>query len=226
MTRKKKSVAVLVSGGIDSSLLLAEMAKQAEEVFPVYIRSGYRWEEAELHWLQKLIEAIDAPMLSPLIILDSPMKDLHAQHWSMTGEMVPESDSDALEVYIPGRNLILISKAAVFCDQQKVDTLVLAPLKGNPFPDASIKFFKELNAVIDVALYSKLVVEAPYITKTKKEVLKKSTKQIPLELTFSCINPVEFYHCGLCNKCAERQRAFTEAGIEDPTGYVESVTSE
>ena len=71
MTRKKKSVAVLVSGGIDSSLLLAETAQHAEEVFPVYIRSGYRWEEAELHWLQKLIEAIDAPMLSPLIILDS-----------------------------------------------------------------------------------------------------------------------------------------------------------
>jgi len=75
MTKKKKAVAVLVSGGIDSSLLLAEMAHNAEEVFPVYVRSGYRWEEAELHWLHKLIGAIDAPMLSPLIILESPMKE-------------------------------------------------------------------------------------------------------------------------------------------------------
>lgn len=225
MTIKKKSVAVLTSGGIDSSLLLAEYAKQYEEVFPVYIRSGYRWEKAELHWLERFIDALDAPGLTPLMILELPMKDLHAQHWSMSGDMVPDADSDDSEVYLPGRNLLLVSKAAVFCVQQKIDTLALAPLKGNPFPDASPKFFKDLWNVVDEALHSKLKVEAPFIAKTKKEVMKKAAKSMPIELTFSCINPVEFYHCGQCNKCAERQKAFIDAGLDDPTGYVESLST-
>lgn len=224
MPKKKKSIAVLVSGGIDSSLLLADLSKQADEVFPVYIRCGYRWENAELHWLEKYIEELDAPVLSPLIILDLPMKDLHIRHWSMAGEDVPESDSEATEVYLPGRNLLLISKASVFCVQQKVDTLALGILKGNPFPDASPNFFDELAHVVDEALHSKLTVEAPYLTKTKTEIMKKAAKSIPLGHTFSCINPVEYYHCGSCNKCAERQQAFAAAKIEDLTGYVDAVS--
>lgn len=225
MNKRRKAVAVLVSGGVDSSLLLVELSAQAEEVFPVYIRSGYRWEQAELHWLAKLIDALDAPLLSPLIILESPMKDLHANHWSMTGQKVPDRKSKAKDVYLPGRNLLLISKASVFCVQQKVDTLELAPIKGIPFPDASPKFFKQINIVIDEALFSKLKVNTPYLTKNKTEILKKASKLVPLEFTFSCLNPVEFYHCGLCNKCAERQTAFARAGIEDPTGYVETVAT-
>ncbi len=223
MSKKKKSVAVLVSGGIDSCVLLADLCREADEVFPVYIRCGYRWENAELHWLEKFIEEFDAPVLSPLIILDLPMKDLHTQHWSMRGEKVPAEDSVATEVYLPGRNLLLISKAAVFCVQQKVDTLAMGILKGNPFPDASPKFFSELAHVVDTALDSKLQVETPYLSKTKVEILKKASKWIPLGHTFSCLNPVEYYHCGACNKCSERKQAFADAQIDDPTGYVDSI---
>jgi 7-cyano-7-deazaguanine synthase len=42
---------------------------------------------------------------------------------------------------------------------------------------------------------------------------------MPLELTFSCIAPVNHLHCGRCNKCAERQAAFRESGIQDKTVY-------
>lgn len=222
MSKNKKSIAVLVSGGIDSSCLLAELASQYEEVFPVYIRCGYRWEGAELHALQRLLEAIEAPSLAPLMILEAPMRDLHAQHWTMTGKEVPDEKSDPSAVYLPGRNLLLVSKAAVFCTQQKVDKIALGLLKGNPFPDATENFFKHLNAVVKEALHARLTIEGPYLGRTKKEILAKASKIIPLQLTFSCLNPVEFYHCGVCNKCAERQKAFAAAKVEDPTGYVET----
>jgi len=42
---------------------------------------------------------------------------------------------------------------------------------------------------------------------------------LALEHTFSCISPVGDDHCGRCNKCAERRRAFTALGIEDLTSY-------
>ena len=222
MSKIKKAAAVLVSGGVDSSILLADMASQYEEVFPVYIRCGYRWEKAELHWLEKFIEVMDSASLAPLIILELPMKDLHSSHWSMTGKTIPGEKSAAEEVYLPGRNLLLVSKGAVFCAQQKVDKLALALLKGNPFPDATENFFKHLNAVVQEALHSKLTIETPYLEKSKKEILVKAAKTIPIEYTFSCLNPVEFYHCGVCNKCAERQKAFASAKLEDPTGYVEA----
>lgn len=222
MSKNKKSVGVLVSGGIDSSALLAELSSQYEEVFPVYIRCGYIWEKAELHALEKLIEGLEAPSLAPLIILDLPMRDLHADHWSMTGKRIPDEKSGTTEVYLPGRNLLLVSKGLVFCAQQKVDKLAIGILKGNPFPDATEIFFRNLNAVAQMALHARMSVETPYLNKTKKEILARAVKTVPIHLTISCLNPVEHYHCGVCNKCAERQKAFAAAKVEDPTGYVEA----
>jgi 7-cyano-7-deazaguanine synthase len=46
-------------------------------------------------------------------------------------------------------------------------------------------------------------------------------RDMPLELTFSCLAPVAGLHCGRCNKCAERQAAFRDAGIDDRTEYAE-----
>jgi 7-cyano-7-deazaguanine synthase len=53
---------------------------------------------------------------------------------------------------------------------------------------------------------------------TKQEVLKLGSRY-PLDLTFSCIGPVAGRHCGDCNKCQERRRAFESVGLEDPTRY-------
>jgi 7-cyano-7-deazaguanine synthase len=47
----------------------------------------------------------------------------------------------------------------------------------------------------------------------------RRARELPLEHTFSCIAPIEGRHCGRCNKCAERRRAFAAAGVDDPTEY-------
>jgi 7-cyano-7-deazaguanine synthase len=52
----------------------------------------------------------------------------------------------------------------------------------------------------------------------KTEVLRRG-RTLPLKHTFSCIQPDDGKHCGACNKCFERRRAFAAAGIEDPTEY-------
>jgi 7-cyano-7-deazaguanine synthase len=53
---------------------------------------------------------------------------------------------------------------------------------------------------------------------SKKEVMERG-RRLPLELTFSCLNPRGKMHCGACNKCAERMAVFTEAGLIDKTRY-------
>ena len=52
----------------------------------------------------------------------------------------------------------------------------------------------------------------------KEEVILKG-KTLPLEFTFSCINPKGYEHCGDCNKCLERKKAFFTVGVFDKTKY-------
>jgi 7-cyano-7-deazaguanine synthase len=56
---------------------------------------------------------------------------------------------------------------------------------------------------------------------TKTDIIRRG-RHLPLGLTFSCIAPVSRRHCGRCNKCAERRRAFVAAGIADPTDYAKT----
>ena len=216
--RKTGSVCVLASGGADSSILLHELAGQYETVIPVYIRNELVWEEAEQYWLGRFIEAVDHPAIGPLEVLDLPMGDVYRAHWSMTGEAVPDHVSGWEKVYLPGRNLILLSKTAVYCAIKGINVIALGPLKTNPFADSSPDFFSGYQRLIERALGRRFEIITPLSTLRKEEVLRLG-RRLPLEKTFSCLNPQGMDHCGACNKCAERISAFSEAGIEDRTVY-------
>lgn len=207
--------AVLSSGGVDSAVLLAERADRDEAVYPLYIRKGLRWEIAELKSLKRFLRAIQTPSLKPLTILELPMKPVYGNHWSVTNKKVPGLRSKNQAVYLPGRNIGLISLAALYCVQKKIPVLYLAPLQGNPFPDSRPRFFRVFEQLIRQGTGFSLQIKTPYLQMTKVEVIRRGEK-LPLELTFSCLNPKNGKHCGCCNKCAERQRAFREAGIKVP----------
>src|SRR5580704_8704902 len=78
-------LAVLVSGGLDSAILLAETLHHHQAVFPLYIRTGLHWEGVELQHLRRFLEAVHDPALQPLHVLDLPVADLYDNHWSITG---------------------------------------------------------------------------------------------------------------------------------------------
>ncbi len=204
---KSQKVAVLASGGIDSSVLIHLLSKKYGEVFPVYVESGHIWERAELRALKHYLKAVASKKLKPLSILSVPTQDLYWNHWSQTGKNTPDERSRDEEVYLPGKNLLLISKAIVFCSLRGISELALGPLKTNPFPDASSQFFKKIAEAAGIALNQKFWIHTPLLKYTKSEVVKLG-KNLPLELTFSCLNPKGNRHCRTCNKCAERKNAF------------------
>ncbi len=159
-----------------------------------------------------------SPVLHPLVQMEMPVADLYGDHWSITGQGVPNADTPDEAVFLPGRNVLLLAKALLWCHLHQVPAIALAPLEGNPFPDATPAFFQAYEDVVNQAVGGRVRIYQPYRGYHKVEVLKRGTG-LPLEWTFSCIHPQQGKHCGECNKCAERQKAFREAGLPDPTPY-------
>jgi 7-cyano-7-deazaguanine synthase len=214
----KTDACVLVSGGLDSAVLLSELSRTHWRVFPVFVRHGLKWEGVELYWLRRFMRRLASARIQPLRIIELPMADVYDNHWSFTGQGVPHARTTDAAVYLPGRNLLLLSKTAVFCALNEIPVIALGPLDHNPFPDATPTFFRQFQQAASRALNHRLRVVTPFRRLTKSQVVRRGA-YLPLHLTFSCIAPRGRVHCGRCNKCAERKRAFRQARIADPTHY-------
>lgn len=217
-----RRVAVLASGGLDSAVLLADLARE-DTVFPVYVTAGLAWEAREQDALRAYLEAVACDSLQPLTILEMPSRGLYgSKHWSVTGD-APGYEAPDEEVYIPGRNVLLIGVTAVWCALNHVDAIAIGSLDDNPFPDATPAFFADYARLLGGALNHPLEVIAPYRQQHKSQIIARFPN-LPLHLTLTCMAPVEregqLLHCGNCNKCRERREAFAAARVTDKTQYV------
>jgi 7-cyano-7-deazaguanine synthase len=215
-------LAVLVSGGLDSAVLLAESLDRHPAVHPIYVRFGLAWEEVEFQYLSRFLKAVAGPSLCPMVVLDQPVGDVYGNHWSIRGTDVPGADTPDEAVFLPGRNVLLLAKAVLWCHVHGVPALALASLGSNPFPDATPEFLAALERVLNQAVHGRVRLFQPYRGLHKVDVLRRG-RSYPLEYSFSCLKPMpvngENLHCGACNKCAERQKGFADAGLPDPTTY-------
>jgi 7-cyano-7-deazaguanine synthase len=207
---------VLCSAGLDSVVLVAWAAQRAP-VQPVYVRAGLAWEADELGRLQ---EVLSFPGVRPTVVLELDVRDLYpASHWALRGTP-PAYDTPDEDVYLPGRNVLLLSKAAILAASRKIGRLMLGPLAGNPFPDATPEFFGTMAAALSLGLAHRIDIQAPFTALHKADVIRLGAALgVRLERTLSCMNPQAGRHCGLCSKCRERRDGFAEAGVPDLTAY-------
>lgn len=216
-------VAVLVSGGPDSAILLAELAATSPRVVPIYVRFGMIWDDQEEEAIRRYAAALHTPALTPLKVFELSLRGVYGDHWSTTGIDVPDEHSPDSAVCLPGRNLLVLVQAAVWCHLNGVPTLALGLLKGNPFPDGTDAFIATYEKALNLGLDGNLRLVRPYAHLSKKELLPRG-RDLPLGLTWSCMQPLGSLQCGQCNKCAERRRAFAAAGIPDPTVYANAAS--
>ena len=227
---------VLLSGGLDSAVLAAHEAQYAR-VLPVYVCVGLAWEPAEQVMLEQLLRApVFQDKVDPLVRVEFTMRDIYAPtHWAITGTP-PAYDTPDQDVYLTGRNLVLLTKAGVVATQHNAHRIALGPLAGNPFPDARREFFASMSTSLSLGLDHEIKVVTPFLDWEKEEVIRRGVElKVPLELTLSCMNPPPLahdpasyggtspapgpQHCGLCSKCRERRDAFADAGVRDLTAY-------
>ncbi len=222
MSHEYKATGVLFSGGLDSAVLVAD-ALQSGPVLPVYVSVGLAWEAEERAMAERLFTRPPfACSVAPLVSLAFDMRDVYpADHWAVLGRP-PAFDTPDEDVYLEGRNIILLAKSSVFFARHHVSRILMGQLAGNPFPDATPEFLAAMATALSLGLASPIAVETPLATMHKAEVIRRGVALgVPLELTMSCMEPREGVHCGRCSKCRERRDAFAEAGIADPTAYRE-----
>jgi 7-cyano-7-deazaguanine synthase len=214
------TIGLLLSGGIDSAVLLDQLLRQGSRVVPFYVRTGCVWDPCEWDAVRQILSATSAvhERVDELVLLEMPLEDLYGNHWSLSGENVPDGTTADEAVFMPGRNPLLLLKPALWCQMNGVGRLALATLGNNPFDDATPEFFAAFESMLQRATGERVQVVRPFASMAKHKVLELG-RHLPLELTFSCLSPVNGAHCGACNKCAERRLAFREIGRDDPTYY-------
>jgi 7-cyano-7-deazaguanine synthase len=216
------ATAVLLSGGLDSAVLLAEEAAR-DSVQPIYVSVGLAWETAERTMVAEFLARDPFPARArPLAALSVDMRDVYAAtHWALEGRP-PAYHTPDEAVYLPGRNIVLLGKAGVYCAAAGIDRLVLGTLAHNPFPDATPAFRSSMADTLSLGLARPLQIDAPFAELSKADVIRRGIAlSVPFELTLSCMSPAGTRHCGACSKCRERHDAFVTAGILDPTPYVD-----
>jgi 7-cyano-7-deazaguanine synthase len=214
-----ETTAVLFSSGLDSAVLAAAEAR-TRHVHPLYVSAGLAWEREELAAVDRLLASPAFRELAAIARLTFTVEDLYpATHWALRGTP-PAFDTPDEDVYLTGRNIVLLSKAGIYCAQKKLPRIAIGPLAGNPFPDVTPEFFAAMSRTLSLGLAHEIAIEAPFVTMHKSDVIRLGAElNVPFELTLSCMSPRHGLHCGQCSKCRERRDAFHEAGIDDPTVY-------
>jgi 7-cyano-7-deazaguanine synthase len=195
-------------------------------VQPLYVSVGLAWEREELSMLDRLLRADAFRGVEPIASLRFDMRDVYPPtHWAIRGEP-PAFDTPDEDVYLEGRNVVLLTKAAVFMARAGLHDVAIGPLAGNPFPDATPEFFDAMSRSLSIGMAAPIRIAAPFAALHKADVIKLGLELgVPLELTLSCMQPANGLHCGRCSKCRERRDAFRDAGVDDPTTYVASARS-
>jgi 7-cyano-7-deazaguanine synthase len=206
-------------------VLLADAARReaGRRIVPIYVSVGLAWEPEELAMLDRLLRAAPFRDTEPIATLRFDMRDVYpSTHWAIRGEP-PGFDTPDEDVYLEGRNIVLLTKAAVFMARAGLSRVCIGPLAGNPFPDATPQFFGTMARALSLGLGAAIEIATPFAALHKAEVIALGhSLGVPLELTLSCMQPAGGLHCGRCSKCRERRDAFREARIDDPTNYAEA----
>lgn len=135
-------------------------------------------------------------------------------------EQLKKTDGKPVSTYVPFRNGLFLSCAASIALSRGCQVIYYGAhsddAAGNAYPDCSDAFNQAMGQAIWLGSGKQLKIEAPFVTWTKAEVVKKGLElKVPYELTWSCYEGGE-KPCGKCATCIDRAKAFAANGVEDP----------
>jgi len=228
MTALENPAVVLLSGGMDSSVLLHHVAKTLgrRPVHAVSCDYGQRHvRELECAAWQALAAGAEHHRVLDVAFLGDLVK--HGTALVRGGADVPdlarvaESDRQQPPTYVPNRNMILLAMAAAYAEARGIADVYYGAQAQDEYGywDCTAEFVERLNQVLALNRRTPVVVHAPFAAMRKAESLR-----LGLELGVDYAHTWSCYRgggtaCGTCPTCVERLNAFREAGVPDPLEY-------
>ncbi|MBE6497937.1 MAG: 7-cyano-7-deazaguanine synthase QueC [Methanobrevibacter sp.] len=222
----KKAISVL-SGGLDCTVATSVYSKDYE-IHAITFNYGQKAFQREVKAAKEICkkmnwthEVIDLPWLSK--ISTSSLN---------TSEEIPEVSLDDLDdpdkssetassVWVPARNTVFTSIALSYAESIGAEIIIVGwdAEEAATFPDNSKEYLEKFNELIGVGSPDNIKIEAPAIDLDKEEIVKLGVEVgAPMELSYSCYKGSD-KHCGVCESCMRRKRAFKKLNIEDLSEY-------
>lgn len=222
----KKAISVF-SGGLDCCVATSAFAKDCQ-IHAITFNYGQKAFKRELKAAKEICakmnwthEVIDLPWLSKIstssLNTDEEIPDVNVEDL----DDLEKSGESASSVWVPARNMVFTSIAVSYAESIGAEAIIVGWDKEEAatFPDNSKEFLNKFNELIDVGSPDNIKIEAPSIDLTKEEIVKLGIEVgAPMELSYSCYKGGN-KHCGVCESCMRRKRAFKQLGVDDLTKY-------
>ena len=219
---------VLFSGGLDSTTCLALAIEKygADEVLALSVSYGQKHTKeieaasavAKRYGVK--LQTLDLAEIfadSDCSLLKGSTQEVPKESYA---EQLAETNGKPVSTYVPFRNGLFLSSAASIALSNGCEVILYGAhaddAAGNAYPDCSQDFNDAINRAIYLGSGQQLRVEAPFVGKTKDDVVTEGLRlHAPYHLTWSCYEGGE-KPCGLCGTCRDRAAAFAANGVADP----------
>ena len=223
-----KKAVILVSGGLDSSTVLAMAKQQGFDCYTLSFDYGQR-HRSELVAAAKVSEAMQVEA-HKVVSLD--LGTIGGSALTDTNIDVPEYETTGIPVtYVPARNTVFLSIALGWAEVLGANDIFVGvnAVDYSGYPDCRPDYINAFEQMANLATKAgvegnKLTVHAPLIDMTKGQIIQAGLKiGVDYTVTVSCYQAdEEGAACGVCDSCRLRKQGFIDAGLKDPTRYKNS----
>lgn len=217
---KNQKALVVFSGGQDSTTCLAWAKSKFKEVHTITFDYGQR-HRIELEQAAKIAKQTATPHK---IIHTNLFQELTESALLNSQEELTTGDKKNLpSSFVPGRNLIFLSLAAIYARQNNIDHLITGVCQTDysGYPDCRLPFIQSLEQSINLAMASQITIHTPLMDLTKAQTVELMQELGQLDLlkhSHTCYQGLR-PACGKCPACQLRLKGFQEANINDPLEY-------
>jgi len=225
----KKKAVILLSGGLDSTTVLAIVKSQGYDCFCLSFRYGQR-QDIELDRAVKIAKAqgVQQHLILRLDLDAIGGSALTTETPVPKNRQLAEMEEQIPITYVPGRNIIFLSHALAWAEVLGAVDIFLGinAVDYSGYPDCRPEFLAAFTKMANLGTKAgsegaPFKLHAPLIAMDKKEIIKTGIELgVDYSKTHSCYDPVNELACGKCDACLLRLKGFAEAGIEDPIQYV------
>ena len=217
-----KDTVILLSGGMDSGVLLAWAHTRFKRVDCLYFDYGSRHQEKEYAMAKRLSKHYD----TELIKIDLPfINDLFTSSLLKSGSEIPEgpyADTNISSTLVPFRNGIMLSIAVGYAENHGISNVLIASHSGDHpiYPDCRPTFTDAISKAAMEGTAGGISIEAPFKALGKEGIAEIGRKMgFDFSMTWSCYKGLDL-HCGKCATCLERKAALGYDKGLDPTEYM------